>query len=629
MRKDFEEIQRKEETKNEGVLEITSKMMRTVYMEIKKNIPFDSHLSLVLLQEINGIDMGFHHREKCGATSMMELISSSMHQRLLKHMLSEQLPFSIIVDGSSDISDNHYLSIYFQILEKNVPVVVFYKLVELSSDVTAQGIYTSVKTALQNEDVDLLNYFRTNLVGFASDGEPTMSGQNNGLIALIRKDSKNHIFSIHCMAHRLELIIKHALETNKYFEKFEQIINELFQFYNNNALKRKSHLRETAFKLGKKIYELNYIYHTRWISSEYQAILNFKKMWEVLASDLDNIRTGGEFDQNTRTLAGKLWKRITSRHFMIILNFLADILQQLSFWSQRMQQKTALLVEFSDFKELFIEAFEHLKYNQGRDLALFMMNIVCDEPGCANIDEVYDNEQVEYNNVVLHNDNPDQVPFLHEIRFPFINSIIDQMKSYFPTVDMKAFKIFRPNEFPINAGIAISYGTFEITNICDFLKLGECLDLLKDWGNLVVSITDSESFCKFKDNPKTETYAFWSHFLNEQGISWTARTKRLLQIILVLPVGSAEAERGFSVMNHIKNKRRSRLTPAHMQDLMRIRLNGVDELEKFPAARYAAEFVKNHIKTDDPRWQKKTTSSLEDDDKIQNQKKFLPKMSIF
>lgn len=51
----------------------------------------------------------------------------------------------------------------------------------------------------------------------------------------------------------------------------------------------------------------------------------------------------------------------------------------------------------------------------------------------------------------------------------------------------------------------------------------------------------------------------------------------MMQTILVLPIGSAEAARGFSVMNHIKNKRRSRLTPAHMQDIMRFRLNGVDE----------------------------------------------------
>ena len=67
-----------------------------------------------------------------------------------------------------------------------------------------------------------------------------------------------------------------------------------------------------------------------------------------------------------------------------------------------------------------------------------------------------------------------------------------------------------------------------------------------------------------------------------------------------------------------------------MQDIMRIRLNGVNELEKFPATRYANVFIKeNHIRTDDPRYQKKTTTSLEDDDAIQNQKKNYRKLQYF
>lgn len=146
----------------------------------------------------------------------------------------------------------------------------------------------------------------------------------------------------------------------------------------------------------------------------------------------------------------------------------------------------------------------------------------------------------------------------------------------------------------------------------------------------MVSIVDSDNLCKFRNDDKTEIYVFWSYFLNENGIDWTPRTQKLIRIILVLPIGSAEAERGFSVMNHIKNKRRSRLTSAHLQDAMRIRLNGVNELEKFPATRYAEEFLKNdkHIRTDDPRWRKEKSTTLDDDDPSESRKKFLPKLSI-
>lgn len=45
MRTEFENIQHKEDDANEGSLKVTAMMIRTVYVEIKKNIPFDTHAS--------------------------------------------------------------------------------------------------------------------------------------------------------------------------------------------------------------------------------------------------------------------------------------------------------------------------------------------------------------------------------------------------------------------------------------------------------------------------------------------------------------------------------------------------------------------------------------------------------
>lgn len=38
--------------------------------------------------------------------------------------------------------------------------------------------------------------------------------------------------------------------------------------------------QETAFT-SKEMFELNYIYHTRWISSEFQSVQRLKKMWNI------------------------------------------------------------------------------------------------------------------------------------------------------------------------------------------------------------------------------------------------------------------------------------------------------------------------------------------------------------
>ena len=53
-----------------------------------------------------------------------------------------------------------------------------------------------------------------------------------------------------------------------------------------------------------------------------------------------------------------------------------------------------------------------------------------------------------------------------------------------------------------------------------------------------------------------------------------ATMKRLIRHVLSVPVGSADVERAFSILSHIRDQRRSRLTPKHIEGLLRIRING-------------------------------------------------------
>ena len=51
---------------------VTQKMFRTVYFEVKYNLPFSSHPSLVTLQLLNGITFGTHHRSADYAIKITE-----------------------------------------------------------------------------------------------------------------------------------------------------------------------------------------------------------------------------------------------------------------------------------------------------------------------------------------------------------------------------------------------------------------------------------------------------------------------------------------------------------------------------------------------------------------------------
>lgn len=209
---------------------------------------------------------------------------------------------------------------------------------------TAKGLYEVISEAFKLEKVDFSNYVKRNLIGYVSDGELVMSGHHSGLLSYFQANTDNFIYAVHCisLAHRLELTIEKAPKTVPYFARFEKLINDPFQFYNINSSK-KPHLKETANKMKKKMYGLNYIYHIRWISSGLQSITNLKKMWPVLIKDLEIIRQSSQFDKSTQDLADKLVVKFKGKNSLAILHFVSNILHHLSFGSQKMQERTAMI----------------------------------------------------------------------------------------------------------------------------------------------------------------------------------------------------------------------------------------------------------------------------------------------
>lgn len=134
IQKEFQEIQIQEEEKNAGIMKVTAKMFRAVYIEIKTNIPFNSHSAITQLLEANGVFMGYHHYERRSAVRMMESMSALMHKNIMSYVVSKNYPVSIILDGSTDSSEKHYLIVYFQTIEENIPIVYFYKLIPTSDN---------------------------------------------------------------------------------------------------------------------------------------------------------------------------------------------------------------------------------------------------------------------------------------------------------------------------------------------------------------------------------------------------------------------------------------------------------------------------------------------------------------
>src|SRR5438477_7007083 len=84
-------------------------------------------------------------------------------------------------------------------------------------------------------------------------------------------------------------------------------------------------------------------------------------------------------------------------------------------------------------------------------------------------------------------------------------------------------------------------------------------------------------------------------------ITWDSEMKKLIRIVLALPIGSADVERGFSIKNHFKTNWRSKMTTSHIEDIMRIRIKG-PEIQDFDPVIYTLHWLNtNHLESDESK----------------------------
>ena len=84
------------------------------------------------------------------------------------------------------------------------------------------------------------------------------------------------------------------------------------------------------------------------------------------------------------------------------------------------------------------------------------------------------------------------------------------------------------------------------------------------------ALTNDIDWCKMLRS--NDLAVLWQHYLSTDKIP--ATMKRLIRHVLSVPVGSADVERAFSILSHIRDQRRSQLTPKHIEGRLRIRING-------------------------------------------------------
>ena len=310
--KQFAECEKKANAKLQNKYTITGDMMKVVYHELKLNIPIYHHPTLVNLMESLGVNLGYHHYDTRGAWRMADHISDQMHLELMKFLKADTSPLAIVVDGATDPSQNHYLCIYIQTLHQNKPKVFFYRVPQLGSQETADGLKEAMETVFEKDGITQI--IKDRLVAFVADGASVNLGRKGGLAIKLEEFVGRKLVKVHCLAHRLNLAVRKVLTKDfNWIFHVESAIKQVHTFFYNKGHKRKSILRE--FMKGVRA-TFGGDFQTRWSAAEKKAITNILKHYPHLIGSLTEMgKSDGHFakDANTRNTANGMVKTLTDK----------------------------------------------------------------------------------------------------------------------------------------------------------------------------------------------------------------------------------------------------------------------------------------------------------------------------
>jgi hypothetical protein len=557
-------------------------MIRTVYASVLLNIPFYLHPDIVLLQRLNGAEMGSHHYDPSSATTITESISQRMHENLLKYLKRLKFPFTIIADSSTDATNKNFLLLYFRSIENEFPMTYFYRCLHITEE-TSDALLRVVTSALQEDN--LLQHFHQHARGFSSDGAPTMIGRRGGLSKLLNDSTHHNLYTIHCLAHRLQLVIGHAfMDMDGFKNKFETVINGIYSFYYDKSFKRKESLQKTAEGLGSKFYELHYIYTVRWISSELLALESIYKLYPSLLENMLLISGSPQFLADVKSRAKGYHDILSNSRFFTTFMLTMDILSVLRRYSKTFQLSQGSVIGMEHLRRTLFEEVQKLKVTAGPHVQTLLRDAQCYKAAiwsnCNAQDLDTENFRFSINNQAIsfaaqsiRLSSSSRWPALSAIRVQLIDAIINQLGTYFPDGSMELFEILNPLNLPSTAENVATYAT-GIAQLS--LRFEEDVPTaIRQFATVLTSMMThtSNMYCKLKS--AGDAVKFWSYYLDSTVVGMEGTIRRLIYIVLSLPLGSADIERGFSVMHYFKTNRRSRLTAKHMEDIARIKINGV------------------------------------------------------
>ena len=522
-----------------------------------------SYLGVKIKEKI-GKGMNATYTSEKTIQEMVFVMSESLEKKMLESM-RESSHFSILFNETTDCTVTEQLAVHRCFITNSGELrCCFLKIIDLlhlesagigSVNANAETITNRVRKFMGEAELDL-----SKLRGIETDGASTMIGCRNGVVMRLKNLTPSAI-SVHCAAHRLNLASSHASVSVPYVRKFPTILRQLFDYFNNSAVRTAGLEAVQALinESGKLIAPCT----TRWLSVD-RSVNCLKSCFTSVVISLQR-----ESQERSDVRALGLVSMTCEFRFIATMLLLCDTLPHVSHLSKCFQIQDCDYSIIPKMLSSMIACLEHLKSSDGTNLAVL-------ESFLAKLSEAG-----------INTSNPSNLGeeyFKSSIKEPYLSALIENLNGRFDDkAEIASFSVFNPEKLQ-RSGNAMEYGVQEIETLARHYQgleiIGSIEECVDEWKSYRQFLKGNCSEMKFSEviihlctNSTTSTI-----FPNMSTLAKIGR---------VIPIYTADVEWTFSQLKLIKTPIRNRMQEQTLDSLRRIAIEG-PPLNSFPVAEAVA-----------------------------------------
>uniref|UniRef100_H3AYP6 DUF4371 domain-containing protein n=1 Tax=Latimeria chalumnae TaxID=7897 RepID=H3AYP6_LATCH len=425
--------------------------------------------------------------------------------------------FTVIADEARSFKTEQ-LSLCIRYAENLEVRERFLCFIDCSSSRGAEGIYSCIKKALEIRGLQNLP-----VVAQSYDGAAVMSGHVSGVQQRMKTDHPSAVY-VHCMAHKLNLVLVDSCKVNRTAVGFFNVVEKLYNFFavpNNHQV-----FLDMQQALGIKPQEIVQLNDTRW-ACKWKSVLAVKMQYVAIIKSLEKLSDPAE---KWSIEASGLNQHMRRLQFIACLLIFHNLLNVVHVAHRAPQAQDITLAKASDIIERLKSFFKKHRSDESwssgwEDITRFCQdhNILQDEDSDCQVpkrrrvvkssatlkDFLVSVTLGQRENIEREGSHvPEKTRLCQQLYFPVLDAMNGELESFKPLLQQYAG--------PLNI-------------------------------NPHIVASEMELFAS------TECSITLEKLQNEVSPSLYPNYYKLIQLSLTLPVGTATSERSFSAMRRIRN----------------------------------------------------------------------------